>query len=338
MKKITIREIASEAGVSIGTVSNVLHKRQIVSKESAEKVNAVISKYNYRMNISASILRRKISKMIGIIVPDNTNMVYSYISKAIELSASAKGYNVVICNSNYDYHNDIEHIGMLISRNIDGIIIAPTLEKKEVVQGLIDAKIPAVLFNRRIEGIKADCVMSDGYNAIKGAVDYLARLGHKKIGYIGREKNLWHSEFRYKGFIDGLKNNKLELYKEFVINDEGFNFSYYDGYSDMEKFLNKKDKPTAFLIFNDVLAIGAIKAIKDYNYKVPDDFSIIGFDNAMVDDFIDPPLTSITQQKTDMAYKAFEMLFERMQDNSIEQRCTYIPLSLKIRNSTRVIA
>ena len=337
MKKITIREIAREAGVSIGTVSNVLHKRQIVSKESIDKVNAVISKYNYRMNISASILRRKISKMIGIIVPDNTNMVYSYISKSIELSASAKGYNVVICNSNYDYHNDIEHVEMLISRNIDGIIIAPTLEKSEILQGLIDARVPTVLFNRKIEDARADCVMTDGYNAIKGAVDYLARLGHKKIGYIGREKNLCHSKLRYNGFLDGLKNNKLDFYKEFVINDEGFNFSYYDGYRDMEKFLNKKNKPTAFLIFNDGLAIGAIKAIKDYKFKVPDDFSLIGFDNIMVDDFIDPPLTSITQQKSDMASTAFEMLFERMKENSIEQRCVYIPLSLKIRNSTRHI-
>lgn len=333
-KKITIKDIAKEAGVSIATVSNVLNEKDFVNTAIRERVKEVISKYNFRTNISASILRKKISKLIGIIVPDSSNLVFSQIGKEIENILAGYDYNVVICNSNYDIKKDINHINVLISRSIDGLIIIPSKEDINIFQDIKNENIPIVVIDRAIEDLKADFVMSNDYNVMLEVIDYLANLGHKKIAYINREVDLHHSVKRLQGYIDGLKKNNLVLSQDLVTGDGGLSFQ--DGYHEMEKFLKMEDKkkPTAVVAFNDIVAIGAIKAIKDRNYKIPEDFSIIGFDNIFFDEYLETGLTSVTSNKKQIAKLSVELLLKRINGDSSEPKWALNHRQLIIRDTT----
>jgi len=331
-KKITIRDIAKEAGVCIATVSNVLNKREIVDKKTIEKVEKVISKYNYRINTSASSLRGKLSKMIGVIIPDSSNLVFSYVTKEIEKLARDEDYSLVICNSDYNLKNEIEYINTLKSRDVDGIISIPSEENMCIFNNLNRSKIPVVLINREIKDSNIDFVMADCYNAIISVIDYLYKLGHKKIAYIDREINLTHSQKRLKGYKKGLLKNNLKFQKSFYLKGNGF--SIQDGYSDMVKFLDMNEKPTAIIAFNDMLAIGAMRAILDRDYRVPDDFSVIGFDNSYIDEYLEPSLTSVTFERRQIAAESFKLLLNRMRGDKSAAKNVIIPLSLVIRKST----
>ena len=131
-KDITIKDIAREAGVSISTVSNFFNKRNIVSEKLIKRIEKVISKYNYGINIAASSLRGKNSKLIGIIIPDSSNLAFSYVIKIIEKLARDKGYGVVVCNSDYNQIIEIEYINALKLRNVDGLIMIPTIEDRKI--------------------------------------------------------------------------------------------------------------------------------------------------------------------------------------------------------------
>lgn len=177
-----------------------------------------------------------------------------------------------------------------------------------------------MVIDRSIEGLKADFVMSNDYNVMVEVIDYLANLGHKKKAYINREVDLYHSIKRFQGYVDGLKKNNLNFFKELVTDNGGL--SLQDGYHEMEKFLTmeNKKKPTAIIAFNYIIAIGAIRATKDRNYKIPEDFSILGFDNIFFDGFLETKLTSVTANKKEIAGLAVQFLLKRVNGDTSEPK------------------
>ena len=331
-KDITIKDIAREAGVSIGTISNFLHKREIVSDRLAEKIEKAISKYDYRTNVAASSLRRNKTRLIGIIIPDSSNLVFSYIIREIEKHAHQEGYSVVVCNSNYDVKTEIEHINILKSRNIDGLILMPTKEDKNIFKYLDLKRTPAVIIYRQINGLEIDYVMADTNKAMIDVVDYLYGLGHKKIAYIDRETELVHSRRRLEGYKKGLEKNGLGFDRSLYFKGRGFMME--DGYRDMKKIFKLEKKPTAMVVFNDNLAIGVMKAISDRGLRVPDDFSVIGYDNSYIDAYLQPSLTSVTLERKKIALNSFKILLERMKGNWGKLENPLISASLVIRKST----
>jgi len=331
-KSITIKDIAKEAGVSLGTVSNYLNRNVPVSKKLSKKIQKVISKYDFRKNISASSLRGKNSKLIGVIIPDSSSMVFSFVIKEIEKLAHNYGYSVVICNSDNNYGKEIEYMNVLKSRNTDGIIIIPSEEKLDIFHGFDLKKIPVVLINRRIINSNVDYVTIDTYSVLIELIDYLVGLGHRKIAYMSRELYLSQSRERLNGYIDGLKKNKININDKLIIEGEGYFIE--GGYNDMQSILNLDERPTAVIAYNDSMAIGAIKAIKDHKLNVPEDFSVIGFDNSFIDDYIEPALTSLTFQKKEIANKSFELLLKRMNGDKSPPQGIKVSSSLVIRKST----
>ncbi|MCL5071043.1 MAG: LacI family transcriptional regulator [Actinobacteria bacterium] len=332
IKDITIKDIAKEAGVSLGTVSNFFNRRAIVSNKLSKRIQKVISKHNYRINLSASSLRGKITKMIGVIIPDSSSVGFSFVTKEIEKLAHEFGYSVVVCNSDNNFEAEVEYVNVLKSRNVDGIIVLPSKEDIKIFDGLDLNRVPVVLINRKIDNSNVDYVTIDMYGALTKAINYLVGLKHKKIAIMIREVDLAQSKERLKAYKDGLKNNNIDFNKKFIISGPGFFVE--DGYKDMVQILNLEDRPTAVIAYNDNMAIGAIKAIKDHNLKIPDDFSIIGFDNIYIDDYLEPTLTSLTFQKKEIANKAFNLLLKRMNGDKGIPQGIIVSSSLVIRNST----
>ena len=331
-KKITMKFIAEKAGVSTATVSSVINKSSFVSRELTDRVKRVIKEYNYYMDYTASSLRRSKTKMIGIIVPDISNPVIGKMCSEIESLARDNDYNVLMSNSKRDYSIEDECINELISRNADGIIAITLREDKESYIKFNDHKKPLVIINRRIPDINADFVMINSKNAIIEAIDHLVNLGHKRITFLNRESDLYHSKRRLKGYTEGLKKNNIKTDESLIIKDGGFQMK--DGYEDMQKMLEITDRPTGVIAFNDTIAIGAIKAIKDNNFRIPDDFSIIGGDNSEIGDYLDKKLTTITTHADEVAKKAFNLLLLRLNGYEGRPKKIVVDRSLIIRETT----
>ena len=331
-EEITIKDIAREAGVCIATVSNAINKKEKVSKETIDKIETIISKYNYHIKNAASLLRGKRSKLIGVIVTDVSNYMVSIVVKEIEEMARKEGYSLVICNNSHNPKLDIKYIDMLMAREVEGLIFIPSEEKLEIIKNLNKEKFPTVLFNRQISGSGLDYVMVDYYNAMVAVVDYLYGLGHKNIAYIAREKNLLNAKRKLKGFKEAMIKNKIKFKEKFYI--EGDELSIDTGYSDTLKLLNMKEKPTAIIAFNDILAFGVIQAILENGYRIPDDFSVIGFDNFEIDKHIQPSLTSVNCNKKLFAKTCFNQLLQKIKGIKTGYDEKLIPFDLVIRDST----
>ena len=331
---VSIKEIAQEAGVSIATVSNVINKSYKVTEKTKKRVEDIIKKYNYRINIGASSLRSKVSKLIGVVVPEISNPLFSKLNNEIEKYASEIGYSIVICNNNYDYKKDIEYIEILASRNVDGLIMIPSIEDKKVLMPAIQTNIPTVLINRKIEKCNCDVIIVDIYKAAFEIVNYLASLGHKKILYTNEEPSLYISQRRLKGYLDGLKNNGLVLRENLIMHVGGF--GYEDGYNFVKNILELKDQPTAIIAYNDILAIGIIKAIFNSGLKVPGNYSVVGFDNITIDDYLDIRLTSIAYGIKDVARAAVDALLDRIKYKNNPAKLVMLPVSIKNRDSVGI--
>ena len=285
--------------------------------------------FNYIKDLSASSLRSKTTKLVGLIITDISNLVFAKFTKDLESIFYNEGYSVTICNSDYDIDKEINYLDVLRSRNVDGVIIFPCNSKKvSHILEFFKTGIPLAVIEREATKIQKDIVLTDVYKGYYNATKYLIDLGHNKIAFLGTN----HSRNSSKGYYQSLEDNNLKLVKTYLI--ETPKFAYSDGYNAMEKILAiNKNKPTAVLTFNDVMAIGAIKAIKDKGYKIPEDFSIIGCDNVFMDDFLGIGLTSISFPTKKVALNSAGIILGRIKKEITDGEIINIETKLIIRDS-----
>ena len=331
-QKITMKFIAEKAGVSFATVSSVINKSSYVSKELTDRVNKTIKKYKYSKDFLAVSLRKRSTKLIGIIIVDLTNPANAILCSEVEKYARKDGYGIMISSSELDYDTEQNCIDEFIMRNIDGIILIPLREGKANYRSLFDSGKSVVILNREFRDVNADFVMFDSYDAMVAAVDHLAGLGHKRIAYINREMHLKHSTRRFKGYIDGLKKNNLVFHEEMIFT--GNEFTVESGYETMLKILNLKIRPTAIISFNDIIAIGLMKAAKDAGLKIPEDISIVGADNNPFGSYLEKPLTTLDSNIKEVAEASYKFLIDRLNGFNGPSRKVFINRSLVVKEST----
>jgi len=329
---VTIKDVAKKAGVSVTTVSHVINKTRFVSEELQTKVKNVMKELDFHPNVMAGSLRRKRTSTIGLIVPDNSNQLFAELSKEVEDILFRSGYSVMLCNSAYDYKRELTHISTLRSKSVDGMIIVPTTQQVEHINRLIESNLPVVLMDRLVPETKADIVLIDNFQGTHDATEYLIKLGHSDIGYIDRPFDLPHSLDRVLGYKKALEENGLEFQENLIVRG-GFN--YDDGAKAMEALLDRKPVPTAVLAFNDITALGAMRRIQDSEFRVPEDISVIGFDDIPQSAYTFPRLTTVHFPRKRMAEAACKLLFRRIRSSKLEQKKDVIlPLHLVIREST----
>ena len=331
-QKITMKFIAEKAGVSVATVSSVMNKSSFVSKELTDRVNKVIKRYNYHKDFLATSLRKRLTRLIGIIIVDLSNPVNASLCGEVEKNFRKDGYSVTISSSELDYNIEKECIDIFIMRNVDGIIIIPLMEGREHYSNLFDSGKPVVILNREYKGTNSDFVMFDSYDAMLAAVDHLVDFGHKKIAYISREMHLSHSARRFKGYLDGLKKNNIDFDETLVFT--GNDFSLKSGYEAMQEILELSQRPTAVIAFNDQIAIGAIKAAKDAGLSIPEDISIIGADNNPFGSYMEKPLTTLDSNIKDVAETSYKFLLDRLNGFKGPSRKVFLNRSLIIKETT----
>ena len=334
----TIKDVAKMAGVSTTTVSHVINKTRFVAKETEEAVMQAIKSLKYSPSAVARSLKVNTTKSIGMIVTTSESPYFAEIIHAVEDHCYRQSYSLFLCNTQNDPEKIKNHLDMLAKKRVDGLLVMCseyTSHSLDILSNAAD--IPMVVMDwgpNTDTDVIEDNSFTGGYIATKHLID----CGHKAIGLIAGELDKTTAKTRYEGFVKAMNEANLPIHENWIM--EGF-FEPEDGYECMNKILSQDSLPTAVFCCNDVMALGAISAITEKGLRVPDDISIIGYDNIHSSRFYAPPLTTIHQSKSRLGAQAVNLLFERIanKDNdSHEKHRIAIHPELVLRKSVRTLA
>ncbi len=331
-KSVTMKDVADYVGVSTTTVSHVINETRHVNELTRNKVKSAMKELGYRPNFLARSLRSGETKTIGLLVPDASNPFFAEIARQIEDLGYRQGYSVILGNSDNNPNKQTNYINTLIAKQVDGVILISTGGEADELQPLTENNIPIVLADRDVSLSLTDVVLLDNEKAGYEATRYLLELGHKCIACITGPNELSPSMLRVKGYRKALEEFDIP-YQENLI--EMGDFRYRSGEAAMEKLLSRSCSPTAVFALNDMMAIGAMKAIMKLGYSIPEDISVLGFDNIQFSSVVKPALTTMAQPLADFSNKTVEMLIKRMSGDAIEDNQRFIlSASLVVREST----
>ncbi len=327
--KPTIYDVAREAGVSIATVSKVLNNQR-VGKKSKEKVLQAMKKLNYKPSVLASALTGKQTSTIGFLLPDLANPFIAEMARRVEDRAYERGYNLVICSTDFEPEKEAFYVSLLKQKSVDGFIIAGGFKNVEVVTELLEEQFPVVLLGESYPSLSINSVKVDDFMGGYEVTSFLTSLGHKKIAVIGEEAS--SSQERIKGYKQALRDQQLPVHEELIVISSQTNIESVERLAG--KLLDLPEPPTAIFACNDILAIGVVLAARQRDRRIPDHLSIVGFDNTFLSRSSDPPLTTVQQPIQDLCFQAFDMLVEEIQGKSkLRQRVVLLP-ELVVRKST----
>ena len=308
----TIKDVARLAGVSTTTVSHVINETRFVSDELRARVLAAMEELNYRPNVLARGLRLGETRTIGLIVPDNSNPFFAEVARIVEDVGFANGYSVILCNSDGSLEKEAAYIGVLIAKHVDGVIFIAAGSKVEHVSELAGAGIPVVLADRDIAHTLADVVLVDNEQGGYDATRYLLGQGHRRIACIAGPSDVTPSADRVRGYRRALEDARVLVREEWIVPGD---FRFEGGEAAVDRLLGMGQTPTAIFACNDMMAIGALRAIRASGRQVPDDVSIIGFDDIPLASAVMPALTTVAQPITELATLATQYLIAQMQDD-----------------------
>jgi len=335
-KKITsIKDVAKKAGVSISTVSNALNDSRYVKKETKEKILGVASNLNYMPNIIARGLKTRSTRTVAVIVPDISNQFFAQVIKGVEEIAKQRKYSVLLTCSYYDVLEEKRSIEVLKQQFVDGFLFISGYNSFEHIKSLNDDRVPVVVVDRELEDSKVPSVLIDNFEAMRKAVNFLYKMGHKKIGYISYTyDNQTTVEKRFKGYCRGLKDNGLIYDPDIVIISEALRLNELEGSREaVKKIIDGKKIPGVILNASDFIALGVIRALKELNIKIPEEISVMGFDNILMSLYTDPLLTTVKQPKKQMGATAINMLLDIIEGKSIENKNIVLPTEIMDRKS-----
>ena len=334
----TIKDVAKMAGVSTTTVSHVINKTRFVAKETEEAVMQAIKSLKYSPSAVARSLKVNTTKSIGMIVTTSESPYFAEIIHAVEDHCYRQGYSLFLCNTQNDPEKIKNHVEMLAKKRVDGLLVMCseyTQHSLDVLSGFSSVPMVVMDWGPNVDtDIIEDNSFTGGYIATKHLID----CGHKAIGLIAGELDKTTAKTRYEGFVKAMNEDNLPIHENWIL--EGF-FEPEDGYECMNKILSQDSLPTAVFCCNDVMALGAISAITEKGLRVPDDISIIGYDNIHSSRFYAPPLTTIHQSKSRLGAQAVNLLFERIankDNNNHEKHRIAIHPELVLRKSVRTLA
>jgi len=326
-----IQDVAKAAGVSVATVSRVLNNSPKVSVETKEKVLYTMRKLNYQPNLLGRNLRRTETRMVLVIMPNIENPFFPSVVKGIEDAAHKNNYNVMLCNTDYDPERMNVYIELLKKRLADGAITMGFDLGGSVLSALANM-FPIVQCCEYIEGTGASYVAIDDYNAAIKAVRHLIRIGHKRIGLITCSDRFISNYKREQGYKEAIRDAGIILDPELIKYEDAHEFK--NGIRAVEKFLMMPERPTAIFACSDLLATGAIKAIRQHGLRVPEDIAVVGFDDISLASMTNPSLTTIAQPKYDLGYTAMQTLLKQIQGAITQPQVIYLEYELVIREST----
>lgn len=313
MKKITIKDIALEAQVSISTVSFVLNdkgEKMGISPAMIKKVQDIAAKLNYRPNMIATSLRTGKTRSIGLIVENIANQFFSVLARVIEEEAKKKGYRVFYCSTGNDEERSAELVQSLLQANVDGFIITPTEKLDKSIDQLLKMKKPVVLIDRYFPGQEVSHVVMDNYEGAYSATDFLIEKGRRKIALINNNSGMVQMQLREKGYVDALK--KTGINDEALILHLDYHSSEEEKVEELISFISNNKTIDGVLFLTNYMGLAGIQAIRALGLKVPEDLALISFDDHYSFRLHSPSITVVEQPLDAIAKKTVELLMDQM--------------------------
>lgn len=332
-KKITIKDIAREAGVSVTTVSRVLNNTGRIGIQTREKIEKVINEFGYYPNSAAQSMKTGKTRNIFFVVPDITNPFYANLAKELQLLSRTKNYNITLYNTNESLEEELTAIETACEVCAGGIVFASINESRQVINRLIDADIPTVLLNSYLK-CEFDTIHGEVNAGTYISTNYLIENGHRRIGFAGASTETTVGKSRKQGYSEALKTAGIDVDKKLSFE---MGFSEDAGYKAGKYFSALNPRPTAICCANDIVAMGVLTALYEENIRVPDEISIVGMDDIIYSRISRPALTSVSNDSTVFAQNAFKMLFERIESTyKGEPREVIVERELIVRESVTV--
>ncbi len=316
-KKVTRDEVARLAGVSAATVSYVINDGpRPVSSATRRQVLQAVQELGYRPNAVARNLRRQRTTTLGLIIPDTSNPYFAKVARGVEQMASGRQYSVVLCHSNYEVERELHYVEVLAAEQAAGVLWIPASGDDRPAQRLAKYGVPLVVLDRRMRSIDAPSVIADNFGGANMAIRHLIDLGHSRIAFITRPSELSHSRDRERGYRSALIEHGMEVDEELIVRG---GFRHEDGRGAATRLLKMMRAPTAIFAYNDIMAIGALRAAYDLGLQVPGDVSIVGFDDIPGAACTCPALTTVSQPKEEMGWRSAELLIGLLADDPPHQ-------------------
>lgn len=329
----TLKDIAAKTGVSVSTVSRVLHdnsQKYKISNETAARVKLVAKDLGYRVNALARGLRQQKTHEIGIIVPDISNPFFSEIVKSLAGELRKKGYNFIVYDSDEDINIEKTGVKSLLEKRVDGLIIASVGQDFSHIQKIRDAEIPVVMVDRCFDKLDVDSVSVDNVKGALLAVNHLITEGHSRIAFIQGLLGTYANENRLEGYKQALQTAGIPIDEQLIVGDD---FRSFNGYLKTKSLLNLSKPPTAIFTAGDLIALGTLEACREMNISVPDDLSLITFDDPVFTSYLSPALTAVEQPRFKIAEIVVAMLCSRIKNPHEERRKILLEPKLNIRSS-----
>jgi LacI family transcriptional regulator len=338
-KKVNnIKELAEKLNLSTTTVSRVLNgKSKIfrISSSTSRKVLNGARKYDYSPNRLARGLKLEKTETLGLIIPDIANPYFGSIAKSIEVEAHKRGYSIFLCDSLDEVSTEAELLKLLANRKADGIIIAPAGEKSGHIAEAEQQGIPIVVIDRFLPGTNLPYVTTNNYAGALMAVEHIIEMGHREIACIQGINGISANSGRVKGYRDALHKNGIAVNENNIL---GTDFGEMNGYIQTRKLLKRPKRPTAIFALSNLISLGALRAIKEAGLTVPDDISLVSFDEQPYSAFLACPMTTVEQPRNEIGKEAFRLLLRIISEKSPENvKSKMLKPRLIVRESVKKI-
>jgi len=330
LMKVTIKDIAREADVSVTTVSRVINNKPDVGDDTRAKILKIIDEMNYNPNSVARGLVMQKTHTIGLIIPDISNPFFPQVARAVEDKAQKLGYSVIFFNTDNHLEREKKAVELFKSKQVDGLIVSLSLGNEKILKELKSTNYPVVQIDRSVLTDSYPLVSIDNKNSAYQMVEYMLKKGHRKIAHISGDLNTTTARERLEGYKKALKNYEVEINNDYIIEGD---YTQHSGFKAMQRLLKLKDRPSAVFAANDLSAAGVYKALFAAGLKIPDDIAVAGHDDIDIASLLRPELTTMRQPKYSMGERAVTVLLRMINNQQIEIEDHILKTNLIIRES-----
>ena len=339
MPNVTLKKIADELGISIATASKALKGYPDISDATKKRVLDLAEKLNYRPNSFAQSLRSSESKIVGLIIPEITHDFFAKVIHGVITCAKSNGYAVIVLQSGDSYEKEKEQLGMLLNKNVDGVLISLSNNTKDIghIKEMKSKGIPLVLYDRIYKLLDCSKVVINDKKAAYNATTHLIHTGCKKIAHIGGNLDPQTTIDRFLGYKAAIDDSDIEYDKSLVYTAK--NLSFDDGYQIAEQMMKDHEDLDGIFALTDIIATGVLMKLKEMDVQIPEQISLIGFSNWFLTNVTTPKISTVNQPGFEMGCKAFDLLFKEIQAKKhgmlFEKEIVELPTELILRNSTK---
>jgi len=327
-RRVTLRDVALEAGVSIKTASRVVNGEPTVNAAMAVRVEEAVERLGYRPNELARGLKGRRSRTIGLVVADVSNPFMAVCAQAIEGVAGERGHALILCDSHADVEAEGAYVGLLAQRQVDGLLLVPARGRDARLGAERRAGLPVVAFDRPAEGVETDTVLVENRAGAREATEHLIDHGHERVAFVGDVRHFYTARKRLEGYKEAVKAANLEPLHTLDAH------SIEQGEEATKGFLNATNPPTALFAATILTALGALRAVEDLGLRIPEDVAVIGFDDFELAHVLRPRFTLVRQPAAELGRRAAEMLFDHLEGRGRpEPQRLVLPTELIVRES-----